>query len=60
MKCTGIYLLLPLLLGSISFAQNTPAPRVVDLRASDGIVLKGTYFSAAKPGHSCNWPRKGG
>jgi tetratricopeptide (TPR) repeat protein len=50
MKCTGIYLLLPLLLGSISFAQNTPAPRVVDLKASDGIVLKGTYFAAAKPG----------
>jgi tetratricopeptide (TPR) repeat protein len=50
MKCTGIYLLLPLLLGSIGFAQNTPAPRVVDLKASDGIVLKGTYFAAAKPG----------
>jgi dienelactone hydrolase len=50
MKGTGIYLLLPLLLGSIGFAQNTPAPRVVDLKASDGIVLKGTYFAAAKPG----------
>lgn len=50
MKRTGIYLLLPLLLGSISFAQNTPAPRAVDLKASDGIVLKGTYFAAAKPG----------
>jgi tetratricopeptide (TPR) repeat protein len=50
MKCIGIYLLLPLLLGSIGFAQNTPAPRVVDLKASDGIVLKGTYFAAAKPG----------
>jgi tetratricopeptide (TPR) repeat protein len=50
MKGTGIYLLLPLLLGSIGFAQDTPAPRVVDLKASDGIVLKGTYFAAAKPG----------
>jgi hypothetical protein len=50
MKGTAVYLLLPLLLGSIGFAENTPAPRVVDLKASDGIVLKGTYFAAAKPG----------
>jgi tetratricopeptide (TPR) repeat protein len=50
MKGTGIYLLLPLLLGSIGFAQDTPAPRVVDLKAADGIVLKGTYFAAAKHG----------
>ncbi len=27
-----------------------PAPRVVDLKASDGTVLKATYFAAAKPG----------
>ncbi|HME36068.1 MAG TPA: hypothetical protein VKF84_12600 [Candidatus Sulfotelmatobacter sp.] len=27
-----------------------PSPRVVDLRASDGTVLKATYFGAAKPG----------
>jgi tetratricopeptide (TPR) repeat protein len=27
-----------------------PSPRVVDLRASDGILLKGTYFPAGKPG----------
>lgn len=50
MKGTAIYLLLFLLLGSNGFAQNTPAPRVVDLKASDGVVLKGTYFAAAKPG----------
>src|SRR5258708_38179369 len=50
MKGTAIYLLLPLLLSSIGFAQNTPAPRVVDLKASDGAILKGTYFAAAKPG----------
>jgi len=50
MEGTGIYLLLPLLLGSIGFARNPPAPRVVDLKASNGIVLKGTYFAAAKPG----------
>jgi pimeloyl-ACP methyl ester carboxylesterase len=27
-----------------------PAPRVVDLRASDGTLLKASYFAAAKPG----------
>jgi len=26
------------------------APRVVDLKTPDGIILKGTYFAAAKPG----------
>lgn len=31
--------------------QSQPSrPRVVDLKASDGILLKATYFSAAKPG----------
>ena len=27
-----------------------PPPRVIDLKASDGTVLKATYFAAAKPG----------
>jgi len=45
-------------------AQQTPAPRVVDLTASDGVILKATYFSAAQPGpgvlllHQCNGQRK--
>jgi pimeloyl-ACP methyl ester carboxylesterase len=53
-------------------AQNTsrtqpsqpPAPRVVDLQAPDGILLKATYFPAAKPGpgvlllHQFNRTRK--
>ena len=26
------------------------APRVVDLKTPDGVILKGTYFAAAKPG----------
>src|SRR5271169_4517137 len=45
-------------------AQQTPAPRVVDLTASDGVILKATYFSAAQPGpgvlllHQCNRQRK--
>ena len=42
----------------------TPAARAVELKASDGIALKGTYFGAAKPGpgvlllHQVNRQRK--
>ena len=46
-----------LLLASGAISQNSSnsespptAPRVVDVKAADGIVLKGTYFAAAKPG----------
>jgi dienelactone hydrolase len=45
-------------------AAEVPAPRVVELKAPDGIVLKGTYFAAGKPGpgvlllHQCNRQRK--
>lgn len=45
-------------------AQEVPAPRVVDLTASDGTKLKATYFAAAKAGpgvlllHQCNQQRK--
>jgi dienelactone hydrolase len=45
-------------------AQETPAPRVVDLTAPDGVTLKATYFGAARPGpgvlllHQCNRQRK--
>jgi dienelactone hydrolase len=44
--------------------QQPPVPRVVDLKASDGTILKATYFSAAAPGpgvlllHQCNRQRK--
>ncbi len=31
-------------------AQQPFAPRVVDLKASDGTILKASYFAAAKPG----------
>jgi tetratricopeptide (TPR) repeat protein len=31
-------------------AQQQPAPRVVDLNAADGTILKASYFAAAKPG----------
>jgi dienelactone hydrolase len=45
-------------------AQQTPAPRIVDLTAPDGLKLKGTFFAAAAPGpgvlllHQCNRQRK--
>jgi hypothetical protein len=45
-------------------AQPPSAPRVVELKASDGVVLKASYFAAAKPGpgvlllHQSNRTRK--
>ncbi|MGB2898280.1 MAG: alpha/beta fold hydrolase [Candidatus Acidiferrum sp.] len=45
-------------------AEESTSPRVVDLKAPDGTSLKGTYFSAGKPGpgvlllHQCNRQRK--
>src|SRR5258708_3962144 len=50
---------LVLVLASAAIAQNTyksesqqqpPAARIVDFKTADGVVLKGTYFAAAKPG----------
>jgi len=37
---------------SASRAQQSqpPGPRVVDLKSTDGTLLKATYFSAGKPG----------
>src|ERR1700732_1940559 len=46
-------------------SQVPPAARVVDLKASDGTVLKASYFAAAKPGpgvlllHQINRTRRG-
>jgi len=57
-------LLMPLLLGFTSRAQDAAPPRVIDLIARDGTSLKGTYFAAGKPGpgvlllHQCNRQRK--
>jgi dienelactone hydrolase len=31
-------------------SQSLPAPRAVDLKSSDGTILKATYFAAAEPG----------
>jgi len=47
-----------------AFAKEPPAPRDVDITASDGTKLKATYYPAAKPGpgvlllHMCNTNRK--
>jgi dienelactone hydrolase len=45
-------------------AKEVPAPRIVDVAASDGVNLKATYFAAGKPGpgilllHQCDKQRK--
>lgn len=55
---------LTFLLALTGAAQPAPAPRLADLTAPDGIILKATYFAAAKPGpgvlllHQCNQDRK--
>jgi alpha-beta hydrolase superfamily lysophospholipase len=44
--------------------QSPPAARMVDIKATDGTVLKASYFAAAKPGpgvlllHQINRTRK--
>jgi dienelactone hydrolase len=56
-------LVFALLVAATGTAQQI-SPRVVSLRASDGTVLKGTYFASGKPGpgvlllHQCNQQRK--
>src|SRR5271163_46929 len=60
----SIHLFLPFVLSFVGFAQAPPAPRVVNLKAPDGILLKATYFAAARPGpgvllfHQVNRTRK--
>jgi dienelactone hydrolase len=55
---------LTLALAATCTAQQAPAPRVTDLTAPDGAILKATYFGAAQPGpgilllHQCNRQRK--
>ncbi len=38
------------IIATIAFAEPTKNIRIVDIKSSDGTVLKGTYFAAAKPG----------
>lgn len=64
MRNQAVLFALILLAGPVARAQTPHAPRVVDLRASDGTPLKGTYFAAATPGpgvlllHQSNRDRK--
>ena len=63
-RIAGAILFAWMLMGANVDAAEAPAPRVVDLEAPDGIMLKATYFAAGKPGpgvllmHQCNRQRK--
>ena len=56
MKHLRISLILAVLISAASASATRaqqlqpPNPRIVDLKASDGILLKATYFAAGKPG----------
>lgn len=49
---------------TLGTANAQTAPKVVDIKAADGIVLKGTYYAGSAPGpgilmlHQCNADRK--
>jgi dienelactone hydrolase len=43
-------LALPFMVAALALAQNPTASRVVDLKASDGTLLKASFFAAAKAG----------
>lgn len=64
-RAVGGLLVALLILAVNCVAQQVPAPRVVDLTATDGTKLKATFFPAGKPGpgvlllHQCNQQRKG-
>jgi dienelactone hydrolase len=59
-----VEVLLASILASAPLASPPPVPRDVDLKASDGVLLKSTFYPAAKPGpailllHQCNRDRK--
>ncbi len=63
-RLLALLMFAPILLGHGARAEESTSPRVVDLKAPDGTSLKGTYFSAGKPGpgvlllHQCNRQRK--
>jgi tetratricopeptide (TPR) repeat protein len=54
MKLNRVFLFLAVsfffLFSTGKLVAQTPAARVVDLKAADGIILKASYFAAAKPG----------
>ncbi len=49
-----------LLITAVGAMAQKPSPRILDLHAPDGTLLKGTYFSSGKSGpgvlllHQCN------
>jgi dienelactone hydrolase len=61
-RCSNI--LVPFLLVLTCAAKSLPKPLTVNLTAPDGVILKATYFAAAKPGpgvlllHQCDEQRK--
>lgn len=63
-RIAGAILFAWMLMGAKVDAAEASAPRVVDLKAPDGTMLKATYFAAGKPGpgvlllHQCNRQRK--
>lgn len=63
-RLVALALLVAILPYQSAKANESTASRVVDLKAPDGTNLKGTYFSAGKPGpgvlllHQCNRQRK--
>lgn len=63
-RSTSSLLLISLLLGTLAFAKQPQAPKVVDLTAADGTKLKASFFAADKPGpgvlllHQCNRQRR--
>src|ERR1700758_3475162 len=64
MSRSGPFLLAWSLLHAVAALAAPPPPRVVSLTASDGTVLKATYFSPGRPGpgvllfHQSNRTRK--
>ena len=49
MRFVGTLLLLAVV-ATAAVAQQVSGPRVVEIRSSEGTILKGTYFTAAQPG----------
>ena len=64
MNKTRMCLVSTLMLSFVALAQSTPAPRTVDLKASDDTVLKGSYLASVNAGpgvlllHQSNRDRK--
>ncbi|HTV60429.1 MAG TPA: alpha/beta fold hydrolase [Verrucomicrobiae bacterium] len=64
LRAASLFALSLLFFAQVCLAQQSPAPRTVDLTAPDGTILKATFFAAAKPGpgvlllHQCNRDRR--